>query len=144
VQISVLRATLLALLAAILLTACDNKEPTIPMDDLFPAQAGEFLRTSGPGPDPVTGVDQAVYEGASGIVILRIKQVGADNVDHALSELPPTATDIGYDAALGQRSGVFFLFNEEYHAAWGNGDWVFVLSASTETARISFLSTYGY
>jgi hypothetical protein len=143
VQITVLRATMLALLAAILLAAC-TPEPTVPADDLFPAKVGEFLRTSGPGPDPVTGVDQAVYEGGSGIVILRIKQVGADNVEQALSELPPTATKVGYDSALGQRSGVFFLFSEEYHAAWGNGDWVFVISASTETSRVSFLSSYGY
>lgn len=126
-----------------LLSGCVSEDQA-PLDDLFPAQVGEFLRTSGPGPDPVTAVDQSVYEGASGIVILRIKQVGADNIDEALSELPPTATSVGYDPALGQRNGVFFTFSEEYHAAWGNGDWVFVMSASSEAARLSFLSTYGY
>jgi hypothetical protein len=124
------------------LSACVVEEE--PVDDLFPPQVGEFLRTSGPATDPATEVDQATYVATSGIVLLHIKRVGADNVEVALSELPPMATNIGYDAALGQRNGVFFTFAEEYHAAWGNGDWVFVLSAPSEVIRAAFLSSYGY
>lgn len=127
----------------LMLSGC-GAEQNAPVEELFPPEVGEFLRTSGPGPDPVSGVDQSIYEGPSGIVILRIKQVGEDNIQTALAELPATATNIGYDAALGQRNGQFFLYNQEFHAAWGNGDWVFVLSSSTEAARLVFLSAYGY
>jgi hypothetical protein len=137
------RTWVIGWIAMILLVGC-GAEQNAPNEDLFPPQVGEFLRTSGPGPDPVSGVDQSIYEGASGIVILRIKQVGEEKVQAALAELPPTATSIGYDPALGQRNGQFFLFNQEFHAAWGNGDWVFVLSSSTEAARLVFLSAYGY
>jgi hypothetical protein len=128
---------------SLMMAGC-GAEQNAPIEELFPPEVGEFLRTSGPGLDPVTAVDQAIYEGASGVVILRIKQVGEENVQAALAEFPPTATNVGYDAALGQRNGQFFLFNEEFHAAWGNGDWVFVLSSNTEAARLVFLSAYGY
>jgi hypothetical protein len=125
-----------------MLSGCVVEEA--PVDDLFPPQVGEFLRTSGPAADPATEVDQATYVATSGAVILYVKRVGAENVEAALSELPPMATNIGYDSALGQRNGVFFTFAEEYHAAWGNGDWVFVLSAPSEQVRAAFLSGYSY
>lgn len=124
------------------LAGCEADEA--PMDELFPGQVADYLRTSGPAYDPETGVDQAVYTGPQGTALLRIRRVGADQIDAALSELPPTATAIGYDPALGERDGVFFTFADEYHAAWGNGDWVFVLSAPTEASRLAFLSGYGF
>lgn len=132
---------LLLISAAVSGCAVEDAEP---LDELFPGQVGDFLRTSGPGLDPETGVDQAIYEGPAGSVLLRVRRVGAEQVPAALSELPPTAANVGYDSALGQRDGVFFTFANEYHAAWGNGDWVFVLSGSSEAARITFLSLYGY
>ena len=131
------------LLSLLLLAGCVSDD-SAPLNDLFPPQVGDFLRTSGPAPDPVTGVDQATYQGGAGSATLRIRRVGAAQIDHALSELPPTATDVGYDAALGQREGVFFTFGEEFHAAWGNGDWVFILSAGSPSSRVAFLNTYGY
>lgn len=134
---------ILLLISAATLSAC-AVEDAEPLTELLPGQVGDFLRTSGPGVDPDTGVDQAVYDGPAGSVLLRVRRVGADQIPAALGELPPTAANVGYDAALGQREGVFFTFADEYHAAWGNGDWVFVLSANSEVARITFLSVYGY
>lgn len=116
----------------------------IPPGDLFPPEVGDYLRTSGPAPDPATGVDQAIYQGPGGIVRLSVNRVGADQVDYALSELPPMAINVGYDEALGPRDGVFFTFAQEYHAAWGNGDWVFIISATSEGARGTFLAFYGF
>jgi len=132
-----------AALAMTLLTACEAERDT-PLDELFPPQAGQYLRAQGPSPDPATGVDQAVYQGPEGIILLRIKRVGKDQVAHALSQLPPAATDIRADPALGQRQGTFFTFGGQFHAAWGNRDWVFVLSAPSDAARIVFLAGYGY
>lgn len=137
-----LAAILIALTVAAAVTGCVVEEA--PVEELFPAQVGELLRTQGPAPDPATEVDQATYQAPSGMLLLRIKRVGAEQIETALSELPPTATNIGYDPILGQRNGVFFTFAEEFHAAWGNGDWVFVLSATAEAARAAFLSAYGY
>jgi hypothetical protein len=112
--------------------------------DLFPANAGDYLRISGPAPDPDHGGDEALYQGPDGMVRVYARWVGEDQVETALSELPPLATDVGPSDALGPREGVFFTFGDEYHAAWGNGDWLFVISATTETARISFLAYYGF
>jgi hypothetical protein len=121
------KAAWMLMLSALLLIGCVVEED-VPTDSLFPPQVGAFLRTSGPGPDAETGVDKATYGGTN----------------DALGELPPNATSVGYDPALGQRSGVFFSFGDEYHAAWGNGDWVFVLSAPSEIDRLTFLNAYGY
>lgn len=130
------------LLVALLLAGCVVSE--VPLDELFPAQVGDFFRISGPSPEPPAGADTASYQGPHGTATLRIKWVGAEQVEHALSELPASASEIGYDPALGQRQGSFFDFADEYHAAWGNGDWVFVLSASTPEARVAFLAAYGF
>lgn len=111
---------------------------------LFPPEVGGFLRTSGPAREAETGVDVALYQGPEGAVTLRARRVGAENVEAALSGLPPLAAEVGPDPGLGQRSGVFFSLGEEAHAAWGNRDWVFVLSASTDAARRAFLGAYGY
>ena len=139
------RMHLVLIVAAVclLLTACVVDDDTSTAQ-LFPPQVGDFLRTSGPDPDPTTGVDQAMYGANDGSILLRIRRVGADQIEHALSELPTNASDVGYDPALGQRDGVFFTFGEEYHAAWGNGDWVFVLSAPSTADRTIFLNAYGY
>ena len=112
--------------------------------ELFPAQVGQFLRISGPNVEEGTEVDIAVYQGPDGTTTLRINWVGEENVAQALSELPPTATDIAIDPALGQRQGVFFNYAGEYHAAWGNGDWVFVISSTSEASRSGFLAGYGF
>lgn len=137
-----MKRLLLAVLAALLLAGCEVAD--IPSSELFPGSVGDFLRVSGPTPDTTAGVEQAVYQGPAGSATLKVRWVGEENVSHALSELPPTATDIGYDAALGPREGVFFTFADEYHAAWGNGDWVFVLSAESTDGRTSFLAFYGF
>lgn len=136
--------TLLILTALMLLAAGCAPAPELDSAALFPAQVGNFTRSSGPGIEAGTGVDVAIYEAAEGAVTLRIEQVPEGQAEVALSELPATATDIGPDAALGQRGGVFFTFGGESHAAWTNGDWVFVLSASTDLARRSFLASYSY
>src|SRR5690242_7162390 len=93
-RVIMIRTWVVGWIAMMLLAGC-GAEPTAPIEELFPPQVGEFLRTSGPGPDPVSGVDQSIYEGASGIVILRIKQVGEENIQTALSELPMNATNVG-------------------------------------------------
>jgi hypothetical protein len=134
---------LVGVLAAYLLSGCMVEEEA-PIDELFPADVGEFGRISGPTLDLDTSVDISIYQGPIGVITLSVKRVGAEQVDHALNELPPLATNVAYDPALGQRDGIFFTFGEEYHAAWGNGDWVFVLSAQTEAERAAFLSAYGY
>jgi hypothetical protein len=131
-----------ALMVIVLLAGCAPVEE-VPAE-LFPAQVGQFLRISGPTIEPGTEVDMAVYQGPDGTTTLRINWVGEENVAQALSELPPTATDIGMDAALGQRQGVFFNYADEYHAAWGNGDWVFVISSTSEASRNGFLAGYGF
>jgi hypothetical protein len=133
----------LVLALAFGLASCVQTE--LPLSDLFPPSVGEYLRTDGPSQDTANpDVQVALYQGPAGSVLLRLKQVGQAQIQHALSELPPLATEVGYDAALGQRDGVFFTFGNEYHAAWGNGDWVFVLSASSAEARAGFLASYGY
>ncbi len=133
---------LLGAVGLVILSGCLSTE--IPLDDLFPGQVGDFLRTSGPSLEVGADVNVATYIGSQGAVTLRIKQVGRDRVDEALSRLPPNSTEVGYDSALGLREGTFFTFANEYHAAWGNQDWVFVLSASTDLARRAFLASYGY
>lgn len=143
-RVVVNRRRSIALWAGLVLALVGCATAGVPLDDLFPPQVGEFLRTGGPSPDPATSVDWAIYQGPEGAVTLRIKRVGRSQIEHALSELPPMATGVGYDPALGQREGVFFTFASEYHAAWGNGDWVFILSASTEAARAAFLASYGF
>jgi hypothetical protein len=116
----------------------------VPLEQLFPPNVSDFLRTSGPMLEPNANVQMATYQTADSYVLLRVRQVGRENVEHALSVLPPNATILGPDPALGQRDGMLFNFGNEYHAAWGNGDWVFILSASSEVARMSFLVTYGF
>jgi len=133
----------LAGLVSIGLAGC-QVERAAPLNDLFPAQVGQYVRTQGPSPDPATAVDQAAYEGPDGVIMLRVKRVGKDQVPHALSQLPPAATDIRSDPTLGERQGKFFTFGGQYHAAWGNGDWVFILSAPTEAARVAFIAGYGF
>ncbi len=135
---------LLAFSALIVWLAGCEAEQQIPLDQLFPLQVGQYLRTQGPLPDPATGIDQAIYQGPEGTILLRVKHVGKDQVAHALSQLPPAATDVRVDPALGQRQGTFFTFGGQYHAAWGNGDWVFILSAPTESARVVFLAGFGF
>ena len=127
---------------AILHAGCVQED--VPLEQLFPPNVSDLLRTSGPMFDPATSVQVATYQTADSYVLLRVRQVGRENVEHALSVLPPSATIIGPDPALGQRNGTFFNFGNEYHAAWGNGDWVFILSASSEAARINFLAAYGF
>jgi hypothetical protein len=116
-----------------------------PLDAIFPGQVGDYLRTSGPYPHAgLEGVTTATYTGPAGEVRLNVKNVGQAQVAQALSEVPVAATDVEYNEALGLRDGVFFTYASEYHAAWGNGDWVLVLSATTEAARIAFLASYGF
>lgn len=137
-------AILIALvLAALALAACSST-PQLEASALFPPQVGGFTRMSGPGIDADTGVDVATYEAAEGTVVLHVKQVPEGQASAALGELPPAATDIVVDPALGQRQGMFFNFAGEFHAAWSNGDWVFVTSATTDLARRSFLASYSY
>lgn len=116
----------------------------VPLEQLFPPNVSDYLRTSGPLLDPNANVQMATYQTADNYILLRIRQVGRENVEHALSVLPPNATILGPDPSLGQRDGTLFNFGNEYHAAWGNGDWVFILSASSEAARMSFLAAYGF
>lgn len=111
---------------------------------LLPAEVGGFVRTDGPTYDADGGVDLAAYDGEPGAVTLRIRQVDPEQVDAALSGLPPGATEVGTDPALGERQGVVFSFADEFHAAWANGDWVFILSATTDDARRAFLASYGF
>jgi hypothetical protein len=128
-------------LAALLLAAC---VPRFSIEDLFAGQVGSYLRMSGPAIEAETGVHVGVYAGPEGSVTLRVRQVGEDRVRDALAVLPPLAADVVSDPALGVREGTFFTYGGEYHAAWGNGDWVFVLSASTDAARRAFLAAYGF
>jgi hypothetical protein len=115
------------------------------LDAIFPGQVGDYLRTSGPYPHAgIEGVTTATYEGPAGEVRLNVRNVGQDQVERALGEVPIAATDVGFNEALGLRDGVFFTYASEYHAAWGNGDWVLVLSATSEAARIAFLASYGF
>lgn len=125
-----------------ILTGC--VEMDVPLEQLFPPNVGEFLRTSGPVFEPGNNLQVATYQTASDYIVLRLRQVGRENVEYALSVLPQDATIIGYDPSLGQREGTLFNCGSEYHAAWGNGDWVFILSASSEAARVSFLAAYGF
>ena len=125
-----------------ILTGC--VEMDVPLEQLFPPNAGEYLRTSGPMFEPTNSLQIATYQTADDYVLLRLRQVGRENIEHSLSVLPQSAVIIGYDPSLGQRDGTLFNFGNEYHAAWGNGDWLFILSASSEQARISFLAAYGF
>ena len=86
----------------------------------------------------------STYQGPAGETTLQIRLIGEENIEYALSELPQTATEVGYDDALGPRNGLFFNFADEFHAAWGNGDWIFILSASSADARRAFLASYGF
>jgi hypothetical protein len=126
----------------LLLSGCSGSP--VSQDDLFPYQVGDYLRTGGPAVEAATGVDVATYRGPDGSATLRVRLVGADRVDEALNGLPLGATEIGYDSSLGVRQGTFFVYGGEYHAAWSNEDWVFVLSASTDLARRGFLVGYGF
>ncbi len=138
------RTALLVIPLILLLTAC-APSANVPLDDLFPAEVGAFLRTDGPYQDTqIDGMDVSIYQGPEGIVVLKVGKVGEPNVPSAVSILPGTATNISDDPALGPRSGAFFEFAGEYHAAWGNGDWVFVLSATSPQARLAFLGGYGF
>lgn len=131
-----------ALVAALLLVGC--APPAFDTGQLLPAEVGDFARTEGPVYDAESGVDVAAYRGEPGAVTLRVRQLDPDEVETALSGLPTGATEVGSDPALGEREGVFFSFAEEYHAAWANGDWVFILSATTDDARRAFLASYGF
>lgn len=130
------------LLLICLAAAC--APPALDTSALFPEQVGPFARTSGPGVEAETGVDLAVYEAPEGAVRLRVRQVPQEQVGPALAGLPPGATEVGPDEALGQRQGTFFSFGGEYHVAWANGDWIFVLSAPTDYLRRAFLASYSY
>ncbi|MCC6904672.1 MAG: hypothetical protein IT326_02445 [Anaerolineae bacterium] len=129
-------------LAVIVLAGCGGSGVT--SADLFVPNAGDFLRVSGPATEADTGVDVALYQGPQGDVTLRIRQLSQGQIDYALSVLPQNATEVGYDPALGQRNGTCFTFANEYHASWGNGDWIFVLTASSPEARAAFLAAYGF
>ncbi|MBN1122742.1 MAG: hypothetical protein JXJ17_16820 [Anaerolineae bacterium] len=126
----------------LLLSGCAGG--SVSQDDLFPYQVGDYLRTGGPAVEATSGADVATYRGPDGSVTLRVRLVGADQVDEALNGLPVGSTEVGYDASLGVRQGTFFLYGGEYHAAWGNEDWVFVLSATSDMSRRAFLAAYGF
>jgi len=126
----------------VLLSGCGGSP--VSQDDLFPYQVGDYLRTGGPAVEAASGADVATYRGPDGSVTLRIRLVGADRVAEALNGLPLGATEVGYDASLGVRQGTFFVYGGEYHAAWGNEDWVFVLSATSDLSRRAFLAGYGF
>src|SRR5574341_83775 len=130
------------LVIALAMSGC--VEERLPLEQLFPASVGAYLRTEGPGYDAETGANFAYYEGPEGRVFLRTRQVGAGQVEHALGQLPLGAANVAADPALGVRDGTFFEFGGEYHAAGGNGDWVFVISASSPQARAAFLALYGF
>jgi hypothetical protein len=132
----------LGLACALVLAGCASQQ--IPLDDLFPARVGDYLRVDGPNHDSERELDQGTYEGPDGLVMLRVKYVGKDQIDRSLAGVPLAATNVGYDPALGQRKGTFFNYDNQYHAAWGNGEWVFIVSAPTETARVTFLAGYGF
>ncbi len=136
------RRGLFLLILALLLVSC--APPAFDTAQLLPEAVGDFVRTDGPIYDAESGVDVAAYSGGQGGVTLRVRQVDPDEVQTALAGLPAGATEIGDDPALGEREGVFFAFSDEYHAAWANGDWVFVLSATTDDARRAFLASYGF
>jgi len=129
------------ILIVLLLAAC---APTFSPDQLFPSTVGDFLRVSGPAPDPDTGVDTAIYQGPPGTVMLRAREVGSDEVETALSQPPFGATSVGLDPGLGTREGIFFDYGGQFHAAWGNGDWVFIITADSDAARRNFLNGYGF
>ena len=114
------------------------------LDQMLPPQVGQYVRITGPALDLDTGIDYAEYQGPEGSVTIRIKLVGKDQVAHALSQLPPNVTDARVDPALGARAGSFFTFAGEYHAVWGSGDWVFILSTPVDSARAAFISNYGF
>lgn len=140
------KKTILSILCGLIFAAafagCVQED--VPLEQLFPPTVSDFLRTSGPLLEANANVQMATYQTADNYIFLRVRQVGRENVEHALSVLPPNATIIGPDPALGQRGGTLFNFGNEYHAAWGNGDWVFILSASSEAARTNFLAAYGF
>lgn len=130
--------------ASLALTGCASS-PDVPLQDLFPPEIGLFLRTDGPYQDTeIDGMDVGIYQGPDGVVVLKVGKIGENNVASAVSVLPGTATNITDDPALGPRPGVFFEFSGEYHAAWGNGDWIFVISATSAQARSTFLGGYGF
>jgi len=129
-------------LALLLATACQGAEPDL--EALFPAQVGGYLRISGPATDPETGVDEATYQGPQGVMTLRVTRIGRDAIADALAELPPGASEIGHDPALGVRSGVTFTYAGGAHAAWGNGDWLFVVDAPDRGTLATFLAAYGF
>lgn len=139
-----MRAKTFVILALILTFAagCWGGDPDL--EERFPAQVGPYLRTSGPAPDLESGVDTATYQGPDGVIVLRVTRVGRGAIGPALAELPPGATSIGHSPALGVREGVTFAFAGNYHAAWGNVDWLFVVDAPNEDALATFLASYGY
>ncbi len=132
----------IAVMVCVLLAGCQGG--SVSVDTLLPAQVGSYLRTSGPIHDDRSGADSATYQGAEGTVTLNVRWVGRAEVSTALETLPPNSANVGPDPGLGVRKGIFFTFADEYHAAWGNDDWVFVLSASTDATRRAFLAAYGY
>lgn len=142
----IVRKTTLLVLCGLIFAASSAGcvQEDVPLEQLFPPNVNDFLRTSGPLLEPNANVQMATYQTADSYILLRIRQVGRENVEHALSVLPPNATVLGPDPSLGQRDGMLFNFGNEYHAAWGNGDWVFILSASSEAARAGFLVAYGF
>lgn len=132
----------LVVLTALSLSACGT--PQADPDQLFPAIVGGFTRASEPITDPTTDVQMVTYTGPSGSVLLRARWVGEGNTAAALAGLPAGAIDPGYDEALGVRDGVFFALGSEIHAAWANGDWVFILSTAEPAARREFLAAYSF
>lgn len=136
-----IRPLLIAALAAAWLAACQPAQ--IDTAELFPEAVRDYVRTSGPLLDGESGAEIGTYAGEDGEVTLRAKYVGAEYVSAAVSDLPPGAEPV-QDPALGPRTGAFFVFADEYHAAWGNGDWVFVLTATSDAARRAFLAGYEF
>jgi hypothetical protein len=135
--------TLVGLVLVLLLaSACQEAAPDL--EALFPAQVGGYLRISGPAPDPETGVDEATYQGPQGAMVLRVTRIGREAIGDALAGLPPGASEIGHDPALGMRSGVTFTYAGSAHAAWGNGDWLFVVDAPDRETLATFLAAYGF
>lgn len=134
----------LMLIALVTLLAACAETTDIPVEQVFPGTVGTFLRTAGPFTDAETGTEVATYAGPQGEVTLNVRYVGAENVAYALSELPVGAANVAASPELGPRDGLTFTYAEAYHAAWGNGDWVFVLNAPTPEARQAFLAGYGF
>lgn len=130
------------LLALIVLAGC---APRFDPGPLFPERAGDYVRVDGPNADRSGRLFGGAYRAPDGgSVTLLARHVGVDAVAQAVLTLPEGAENQGYDPSMGARKGLTFAYNGEQHAAWANGDWVFVLSAPDVDQRAAFLAGYGF